>query len=129
MKVLIPFVISQLDIRGVPVTYTDQEAMKITALQDKLRQWNRDELRKAIDVSNEEEEEDIVEPPDEIEVLINPAIPEWTIDHLYDVIGNGKKRKRYRTGSWIFQILRVRTFFFIFSTSSPSTHQFRQILK
>jgi hypothetical protein len=35
-----------------------------------------------------------VEPPDKIEVLINPAIPEWTIDHLYDVIGNGKKRKR-----------------------------------
>ena len=73
---------------------TDQEATKITALQDKLRQWNRDELRQAIEVSNEEEEEDKVEPPDEIEVLINPAIPEWTIDHLYDVISNGKKRKR-----------------------------------
>ena len=73
---------------------TDQEATKITALQDKLRQWNRDELRQAIEVSNEEEEEDIVEPPDEIEVLINPAMPEWTIDHLYHVIGNGKKRKR-----------------------------------
>ena len=29
-----------------------------------------------------------MEPPDEIEVLINPAMPEWTIDHLYDVIGN-----------------------------------------
>ena len=92
LKVLIPFVISQLDMRGV--TYTDQEATKITALQDKLRQWNRDELRQAIEVSNEEEEEGIVEPPDEIEVLINPAMPEWTIDHLYDVIGNGKKRKR-----------------------------------
>jgi len=35
-----------------------------------------------------------VEVPDEIEVVFDENKPDWTIDKLYEVIGNSKKKKK-----------------------------------
>ena len=86
--VLIPFVIIQLEMRDIQ--YTVEDAGKINEMQHKLRQWNRDQHRQLI----EDAEDDLVEVPDEIEVLFDDSKPEWTIDKLYEVIGNAKKKKK-----------------------------------
>jgi len=42
----------------------------------------------------EDAEDDLMEVPDEIEVLFDDSKPEWTIDKLYEVIGNAKKKRK-----------------------------------
>ena len=42
----------------------------------------------------EDAENDLVEVPDESEVLFDDSKPEWTIDKLYEVIGRAKKKKK-----------------------------------
>ena len=60
------------------IQYTVEDAGKINEMQHKLRQWNRDQHRQLI----EDAEDDLVEVPDEIEVLFDDSKPEWTIDKL-----------------------------------------------
>ena len=88
------------------IQYTVEDAGKINEMQHKLRQWNRHQHRQLI----EDAEDDLVEVPDEIEVLFDDSKPEWTIDEievlfddskpewtidkLYEVIGNAKKKKK-----------------------------------
>ena len=91
LKLLIPFVIIQLEMRGIP--YAVEDAGSITTLQRKLREWNQTQHRGLIEA---DAEDDLVEVPDEIEVLFDDSKPDWTIDKLYEVhiIGNAKKKKK-----------------------------------
>jgi len=59
-------------------------------MQDKSWQWYRDQYRQLI----EDAEDDVVEVPEEIEVLFDKNTPYWSIDKLHGIIGNEQKKKR-----------------------------------
>ena len=75
---LIPFVKIHVNMRGNHNTIA--EAGRITSLQDKLRQWNQSGSTTTATLktpTSNDSEKDLVNPQDEIEVMIDPNRPEW----------------------------------------------------